>query len=320
MKKSTVIGLLLLAFCVACRLWVPVADFYAERCYPFISTVLSWIGGRFPFSLEEIVVLAFIVTFVDILVKAIKHKEGFFKWLWKTAVVVMWLYVWFYMGWGNNYYRTGLYQRNGIQRAHYDADTFKAFLEDYARELNISASLADGYDDEEFQQEVRSFYTEKAASYGYTGLHKWQKVKKPIVNSLFSAELAGVEVALTYEHDNRDLLCHKLRYNTGNLSPRFYISDMFFNKDIIIARDYLIVKRDKNHAYRICGFLGSTVIVRKEDLSGYQQIGLDGKKGEVFRVFPPGMTRITPISHIYYEKELGLHNPHPKKRGPLGLG
>ena len=132
--------------------------------------------------------------------------------------------------------------------------------------------------------------------------------------------VAGVEVALTYEHDNRDLLCHKLRYNTGNLSPRFYISDMFFNKDIIIARDYLIVKRDKNHAYHICGFLGSTVIVRKEDLSGYQQIGLDGKKGEVFRVFPPGMTRITPISHIYYEKELGLHNPHPKKRGPLGLG
>ena len=218
MKKSTVIGLLLLAFCVACRLWVPVADFYAERCYPFISTVLSWIGGRFPFSLEEIVVLAFIVTFVDILVKAIKHKEGFFKWLWKTAVVVMWLYVWFYMGWGNNYYRTGLYQRNGIQRAHYDADTFKAFLEDYARELNISASLADGYDDEEFQQEVRSFYTEKAASYGYTGLHKWQKVKKPIVNSLFSAVVVQGYMGPFFcePQVNRSLLEHEYPYTAAH--------------------------------------------------------------------------------------------------------
>ena len=131
--------------------------------------------------------------------------------------------------------------------------------------------------------------------------------------------VAGVEVADAYEHHDRNQFCHKLRYNTGNLSPRFYISDMFFNKDIIIARDYLIVKRDKNHAYHICGFLDGTVIVQKEDMSGYQQIFLNGKKGECFRGFPPGMTRITPVSYLHYQKDLGLHCPPTNRHSPFWL-
>ena len=140
MRKKTILGLILLAFCLACRYSTPVADFYAEHCYPLISTVLSRISSIVRFSLEEIVVLAFVVTFVDILVKALWKKEGFFKWLGKTSVVLMWLYVWSYMGWGNNYYRTGLYERNGIQRVSYEPEAFRHFLREYTRELNRSAA------------------------------------------------------------------------------------------------------------------------------------------------------------------------------------
>ena len=119
--------------------------------------------------------------------------------------------------------------------------------------------------------------------------------------------VAGVEVAEAYEHDgNREHRCQKLRYSTGNLSPRFQIKDMFYNKHIIIARDYLVVKRDKNHVYRICGYWKDTVIVQKEDMTGYQQIFLDGRKGESFKVLPVETTRISPVSYIYYQKELGL--------------
>ena len=131
--------------------------------------------------------------------------------------------------------------------------------------------------------------------------------------------VAGVEVAVTCEHENRYQLCNKLRYNTGSMSPRFYIREMFFNRDIIIARDYLIVKRDRNHAYHICGFLGKSVIVQKEDMSGYQQIGLDGRMGESYGRIPPGMTRITPVSYLCYQKDLGLHSPYVNKDRPLWL-
>ena len=186
-RKKTFIGILLLVFCVACRYYTPVADFYAERLYTLISRCLSWLGSLLRISLEEIVVLAFAVTFVDILVKAVKHKEGFFHWLGKTLVVAMWLFVWFYMGWGNNYYRTGLYQRNGIQRVSYSEEAFSAFLKEYTAELNQSAAEAGNYDRDVLEADLKAYYNESVVPYGYTALKRWQHVKKPLMSSLFSA-------------------------------------------------------------------------------------------------------------------------------------
>ena len=51
MRKSDFIGLILLAFVFGCRFSTPVADFYAERCYPFISAGLSLLSSVSPFSL-----------------------------------------------------------------------------------------------------------------------------------------------------------------------------------------------------------------------------------------------------------------------------
>ena len=41
MRKSDFIGLALLGFVIGCRYSAPVADFYAQKCYPGLSTVLS---------------------------------------------------------------------------------------------------------------------------------------------------------------------------------------------------------------------------------------------------------------------------------------
>lgn len=119
--------------------------------------------------------------------------------------------------------------------------------------------------------------------------------------------MAGVEVAYAEEHNSWKQTCRKLRYSTGNLSPRFFLSEMYYNRHIIIARDYLVVKHDRNHAYHICGFLDDTVIVQNDDRSIYLQIFLDGKMGEAYRTLPKNLIRISPISYIYYQKNLGLH-------------
>ena len=215
MKRISVIALVsALAFCLGCRFIPAVADFYAADLYPTVSRVLSWLGARLPFSLEEIVVLAFIVTFVDILVKAIRHRERFFPALGKIAVAAMWLYVWFYMGWGNNYYRTGLYQRNGIERVHYDKAAFKAFLEDYSQKLNLAAAGADVVETDKLEEEVRAFYSEKVTPYGYARLHRWQGIKKPLLNPLFSAVVVQGYMGPFFceSQVNRDLLPHEYPY------------------------------------------------------------------------------------------------------------
>ena len=218
MRKKTIIGLILLAFCLACRYHTSVADFYAEHCYPVISTVLSRLASLSPFSLEEIVVLAFVVNLVDILVRTIRKKEGFFKWLGKTAVVLMWLYVWFYIGWGNNYYRTGLYQRNGIQRVSFEPEAFRHFLEDYTRELNRSAASAGVYDRDKLEQEVREFYASEVTRYGYSSLHNWQHVKTPLLNGVFSAVLVQGYMGPFFceSQVNRDLLESEYPYTVAH--------------------------------------------------------------------------------------------------------
>jgi hypothetical protein len=177
----------LLAFVIGCRFATPVADFYAERCYPIISAGLSICASVIPFSLEEVVVIGFIVAFVAVLIRAIRKKEGFLRWLGKTARVAMWLVVWLYVGWGNNYFRTPLYPRMGIQRASYEKEAFSRFLTDYTGALNGTAENTASWDREALEADIKAFYSTKVTGYGYTGLRTWQHVKKPLMNPLYSA-------------------------------------------------------------------------------------------------------------------------------------
>ena len=73
---------------------------------------------------------------------------------------------------------------------------------------------------------------------------------------------------------------------------------LFYNKDIIIARDYLVVKRDHNHSYRISGYLDDSILVENEQQLGYQQIMPDGRMGQLFKMLPRGTSRT--INHRHF--------------------
>ena len=187
MRKSDFIGLLLLAFVIGCRFKTQLADFYAERCYPVIAAGLSLFSSIFPFSLEEIVVIGFVVAFITVLVRSIRRKEGFLRWLGKTARIAMWLVVWLYLGWGNNYFRTPLYPRMGIERVTFEEASFSRFLSDYTNALNGTVDNTASWDKEALEADIKEFYSTKVSDYGYTGLRPWQHVKKPLLNRLYSA-------------------------------------------------------------------------------------------------------------------------------------
>lgn len=208
MKKRTVAGLFLLAFCLLCRYCLPAADFYAEKLYPFISGTLSLAGSLLPFSLTVITVICLVATFLLFIVQAIRHRDNSFFWLRKSLSILLWAFVWFYMGWGNNYYRTGLYQRNGIRRVSYDEVVFKAFLDDYSAQLNRASVEAGEYDRNSLEEDMKRYYSEEVSRYGYTALRRWQHIKKPMFNRLFSAvSVSGFMGPYFCEsHVNRDVL------------------------------------------------------------------------------------------------------------------
>ena len=186
MKKSALIGLILLAFVMACRFFTPVAEFYASYCYPVISACLSLMASIFPFSLEEITVLVFVFLFIRIIRVAIKRKQGILFWLKRTLVVIIWLVVWFYMGWGNNYFRIPLYERAGVERRPFDREEFNRFIADYTEELNRTSGATVKTERDELEKEINAFYCQEPNMLGYTKLRKWQRTKRPLMNWLYS--------------------------------------------------------------------------------------------------------------------------------------
>lgn len=137
----------------------------------------------------------------------------------------------------------------------------------------------------------------------------------PVGNSYYDShpcfrKVAGVEVGISKEHGSKQSPCMKLRFSTGRVSPRFSIWDMFYNRDIIIARDYLVVKKDHNHSYRIKGYLDDSVLVECEERYGYQQIMLNGRKGVFYGRLPDESTR------VFNARKLGLQRVRTERISP----
>lgn len=187
MKKVHYIGIALFVFCLCCRWFPAVADFYAGVCYPAVSTALSWFAGLVPFSLEEIVALGFVGAFLWVLVKTLVRKKSFWWYLGKSALVAMWLVTWFYMGWGNNYFRTPLQERLGIRNQLFTEDAFNHFLYSYTDSLNDLRSATALPERETLEADIKAYYNETLPGFGYTRLKSWQHPKKPLLGRLYSA-------------------------------------------------------------------------------------------------------------------------------------
>ena len=173
--------------------------------------------------------------------------------------------------------------RNGQNFGHLEEVT--TVIDRYGRDLNVvlrgDVSWRDGY-----------FYGELVGR-DFVRSSSWD----PVGNSYYDGEpcftkVAGVEVGFAREHGSTVRTCMKLRRSTGLVSPRFHIEEMFYNRDIIIARDYLVVKNDGNHSYRIRGYLGDSVLVECEERHGCQQVMPDGSKGAFYAKLPAEATRI----------------------------
>ena len=123
--------------------------------------------------MEEIVVGGFVLAFLGVLIRAVRKKEGFLKWMVRTLRIAVWLLVWLYLGWGNNYFRTPLYTRMDITPVHFEQKAFERFLSEYTAALNADAGREQaGRGSADVEQEVKEFYAGRAADCGYTPLRE----------------------------------------------------------------------------------------------------------------------------------------------------
>lgn len=186
-----IVLLSLLAFVIAARFSVRIGEWYSLAIYPKVSSVLSFMVSWIPFSLEEIVVIGGIICLVCIVLYGILTHLGFRTTLFRSCEFLLWIYVWFYIGWGCNYYRESIYVRSGVERQAYDEEVFKDFIIDYADSLNLAyeALLDDsfyvGFD--YFEGLVKDAFAAMPSSAGLSVPRQWQHPKRLLFNRLYSS-------------------------------------------------------------------------------------------------------------------------------------
>jgi len=189
-KLSFYAGLLLLTFILSCRFLTPVADFYSFRLYPVISCLLSLLSAPVGFSLQDATVLVLSVLFVLLIVLSIRKRWGWKKCVAYELNLLLWIYVWFYLGWCANYFRSDLFSRTGTMRQVFDKDVFVSFLESYTENLNQAYEMRGDSSDVDIallSSEVRDFYRDVPPHYGLCTPHSWQHPKKMLFQSVQSA-------------------------------------------------------------------------------------------------------------------------------------
>ena len=184
--------LIILLIIVACIRFIPGAgELYATLLYPHISAFLSWLSSFVPFSLDEVVALIGISLLIMTLVTGIKRSWRWYKTVGRLCQIILWYVVWFYLGWGCNYFRDNFYTRMEVVPANAEKEIFLRFANDYAEKLNRSWSETYEIDQEQVVDEIKKLYSRHLPpTSGLCVPKDYQYPKEMLLNRLYSA--AGV--------------------------------------------------------------------------------------------------------------------------------
>ncbi len=177
---SALVAALLLGVVLVCRSRTAWADWYALHFYPAWSGAVSWLSARVPFSLDEWVVILAAVLALAHLVRLRKRWAA-------LLALLLWITVWFYGGWGINYFRSSIFERAGKRPEVFEPQRFRLFLEDYAQQLNASYRPIEELDRTAVEQEVKQYYATLSPDWGLAKPKDWQRPKRLVVNRLYSA-------------------------------------------------------------------------------------------------------------------------------------
>lgn len=213
-----------IAFVILCRFMPGMAEWYARTVYPALSAALSAFSSFFPFPLEEPLVVGMVLWLI--LYPIWKQRKGMRWWkvLLREAEMLAWVYVWFYLGWGLNYFRYNIYTRLQTPPVAYEEQHFKDFLEEYTARLNAVYQSDTKIDAETLKEHISTFYAQLPSVYGLTSPKEWQEPKAFLFTSLYSkvgvlgsmgpffaeaqlnADLLSAQYPFTYAHEFSHLL------------------------------------------------------------------------------------------------------------------
>lgn len=209
----------LLVFVWSAMVLVDVSEWYAHYIYPSLSYGLSRFSSLFPFSVGDVFIYGSIVGLVTYLIYTLVERKSFLKSLRRTVEYLAWVYVWFYLAWGLNYFRHSFFSRTQIPYVAYAPEHFQSFLTAYTDSLNATLITAFELDTPQVATEVKKNFRALPASFGLVKPGEHLRVKPMLISSLMSSvgvkgymgpfftefnlnrQLLPVEYPFTYAHE-----------------------------------------------------------------------------------------------------------------------
>ena len=122
----------LFAFVLFASISSKIGEFYAIFIYPALSGFLSAVSSVVGFSFDEWgIILAVLLLVVCPFYWRMQKRRDWLAIVRGEVEILLWVYVWFYWGWGMNYYRASFFQRAEVKPAAYDEVQFDRFLAFY---------------------------------------------------------------------------------------------------------------------------------------------------------------------------------------------
>lgn len=201
-----------------------IAEWYARTIYPLLSLSLSRFSSLFPFSVGDCFIYGSIGGLVIYLVFAIVKRRSWKRTAGRMVEYLLWVYIWFYLAWGLNYFRADFYSRAQIPYVEYAPGKFRSFLTAYTDSLNNSWVSFDKVDPEIVSREVKKGYKEIAGQFGIHPPADFLRVKPMLITPLMSgvgvlgymgpffteynvnSDLLPVQYPFTYAHEMSHVL------------------------------------------------------------------------------------------------------------------
>ena len=140
------------------------------------------------------------------------------------AELLVGVYLWFYVGWGINYFRKDFFTRSSLEYVAYQDSTFHHFLADYTRRLNQAYTQSPFPSHEVIEKEAKQLFAQVPSRFGLSSPKAYQHPKRVMFNTLYSGvgvlgymgpffaesqlnrELPSLQWPFTYAHEYSHLL------------------------------------------------------------------------------------------------------------------
>jgi len=252
-------------------------EWYSRHIYPFLSGILSRFSSLFPLSIGDCFIYGSIAGLLIYLILSLIRRNRILRTLRNIAEYLAWVYVWFYLAWGLNYFRQNFYQRAGVEKVTYSSETFHSFLTAYTDSLNAAYYPVDHIDPLLVEKEIKKNYRELVSSFGMVSPTTYLKVKPMFITPLMSGvgvkgymgpfftefnlnkELFPAEYPSTYAHELSHALgitneaeANLYAFLTCSRSdiPEIRFSGYFSLLSYVLSNVYRVLSKEEFHAWR----------------------------------------------------------------------